>query len=130
MMGRANIWRHEGIASAKDKRARSLRRVLLQNARSLANGQSDAWPMLCHALEDAPGLIEAGPREHEVDHTHPVFAPLLDLVEVAPIGVDRIIGLFVGPVAHYAARATIRGFMQPAPLARAVRRAMLILSFC
>ena len=56
--------------------------------------------MLGHAIEDAPGLIEAGPRKHEANHTLPVARLLLDLVEVAPVGVGWIVGFFVGPVAH------------------------------
>ena len=28
----------------------------------------------------------------------PIPAPLLDLVEVAPVGVERVVGFFVGPV--------------------------------
>src|SRR5262249_40887606 len=81
-------------------------RPLLQHARSLPERQLDPRPALGHAVKDALGLVEAGPREHEVNHALPVTPPLLDLVEVAPVGVDRIIGLFVGPIAHYA----IRGF--------------------
>jgi hypothetical protein len=46
--------------------------------------------MLGHAFEDALGLVEAGPGEHEVDHTLSVARPLLDLVEVAPVGEERI----------------------------------------
>jgi hypothetical protein len=29
------------------------------------------------------------------------LAPLLDLVEVAPIGIDRVVGFLVGPVIHW-----------------------------
>jgi hypothetical protein len=30
-----------------------------------------------------------------------LIAPLLDLVEVAPVGVERIVGFFVGPVVRH-----------------------------
>jgi hypothetical protein len=55
----------------------------LEHPRPLLDRQPDPGPVLGYAFEDAPGLIEAAPREREVDHTLPVFAPLLDLVEVA-----------------------------------------------
>jgi hypothetical protein len=29
-----------------------------------------------------------------------VFGPLLDLIEVAPVGMGRIVGFIVGPVTH------------------------------
>ena len=57
--------------------------------------------MLGHAIEDAAGLIQAAAGEQQLGDLLPVARPLLDLVEVAPVGVDRIVSLFVGPVAHY-----------------------------
>ena len=58
--------------------------------------------MLDHALEDAARLFEvvAG-VEHDL-YSQPVAAPLLDLVEVAAVGIRRIVGLFVGEVVHRA----------------------------
>jgi hypothetical protein len=43
----------------------------------------------------------------------PVPAPLLDLVEVAAVGIERIVGLLIGPVAkafspHYLSPASAR----------------------
>ena len=64
--------------------------------------------MLNDPFEDAPSLIKATAGEDQIKHTHPVFAPLLDLVEVPAVGVGWIVGLFVE--AYYAARATIIGF--------------------
>jgi len=60
----------------------------------------NARPMLDGPLKDAPRLVEvvAG-VEHELD-PQSVLAPLLDLVEVAPVGVGWVVGFFVGPVAH------------------------------
>ena len=48
--------------------------------------------------KEALGLIEPPPREHKVYHALPVTR---SLAEVAPVGVDRIIGFFVRPIAHY-----------------------------
>ena len=78
----------------------------MQHACPLPNCQPDPWPVLNDPLEDAPSLIKATAGEDQIKHTHPVFAPLLDLVEVPAVGVGWIVGFFVEPVAHYAARAT------------------------
>ena len=40
------------------------------------------------------GAFEAA-GEQQFDDTLHVFAPLLGLVEVAPVGVDRVVGFFV-----------------------------------
>ena len=66
-------------------------RVLLEHAGPLP----DPRPVLGHAVEDATGLIEATAGEHQLGDTLAVFAPLLDLVEVAPVSIDRIVSLFV-----------------------------------
>ena len=76
-------------------RSVSLRRVVLEHARSLPDGQPDARPMLGHTFEDAAGFVQAAAREHHLGDPLPVARPLLDLVEVAPVGVDRIVSFFV-----------------------------------
>jgi hypothetical protein len=75
-------------------------RPLVQYPHPLADGQSDMPPMLGRSLEDAARLIEiATGVQHELD-PQPVPAPLLNLVEVAAVGVVRVVGLLVGPVTH------------------------------
>ena len=74
---------------------------LIQHARPLSDGQPDTRPMLGHAVEDAAGLVQAAAGEQQLGDLLPVARPLLDLVEVAPVGVDRIVSLFVRPVVHY-----------------------------
>ena len=48
---------------------------------------------------------------------HAVPAPRFDLVEVAQVGVERIVSLFVGPVAHYTVAASTDP-SSPAPQSR------------
>jgi hypothetical protein len=51
-------------------------------------------PTLGHALKDAPSLIAADAGEHHLDHAPSITRPLS-----TPVGIDRIVGFFVGPVA-------------------------------
>jgi hypothetical protein len=44
------------------------------------------------------GLGEAVPCEQQFFDTLPIAAPLLDFVEVGPVGVERVVGFFSGPV--------------------------------
>jgi hypothetical protein len=72
----------------------------LQYARPLPDGQPYARPVRHSLGEDflcSPEVV-AG-IEQLVDFLT-VPRPLLDLVEVAPVGMDRIIGFFVGRIAH------------------------------
>ena len=59
-------------------------------------------------IKDAPGLVQAIAGEQQLNSLT-VARPLLNRVEVAMIRDQRFVGFFVGPVAHYAARATIIG---------------------
>jgi hypothetical protein len=73
-------------------------RPLVQYPHALADSQSDVRPVFGGWLEDAARLVEAvAGIEHELD-SRPVPDPPLDLVEVAAIGVARVVGLLVGPV--------------------------------
>jgi hypothetical protein len=56
--------------------------------------------VLSGPLKDATRLVEACASEQQFDDAHAISAPLLDLVEVAALGIQRIVGLFVGSVAH------------------------------
>ena len=51
-------------------------------------------------FEDAPCLVQVVAGVEQQLDPLPVPAPLLDLVEVAAVGMGRIIGFFVGPVAQ------------------------------
>jgi hypothetical protein len=65
-------------------------------ARASAAGWSAGYAaMLGHAVEDTAGLVQAAAGEEQFDDTLLVSRPLLDLVEVTPLGVDRIISFFV-----------------------------------
>ena len=43
-------------------------------------------------------LVQAVPSEQQFLNPLPIPAPLLNLVEVAPVGIERVVGFFVGPV--------------------------------
>ena len=71
---------------------------LVQHPHALADRQPDARPMLDSPIEDAPRLVEVvAAIEHELG-SQPISAPLPDLVEVAAVGIERVISFFVGPV--------------------------------
>ena len=59
-----------------------------------------------HSVEDAAAFPRRLPANNSSATCCPSRRPLLDLVEVAPVGVDQIVSLFVGPVAHYTAAAS------------------------
>jgi hypothetical protein len=73
----------------------------------LPNGQPDPWPVLDGLRENVPRLFEviAG-VQHAVDFAA-VLGPLLDLVVVAVIRQEGIVGLFVGPMVIAAPAASI-----------------------
>ena len=72
------------------------RRPLLQHARSLPDCQPRPGSPLDEAFEDTLGLSETVPSEQHFLDLLAVPGPLLNVVEVAAVGVDRIIGFFVG----------------------------------
>src|SRR6185437_9264979 len=59
--------------------------------------------MLGPAIEDALGLVQAAAREQQLDYALAVSAPLLDLIEIAMVGDQRLVRFFVGPVGHLTA---------------------------
>ena len=77
-------------------------RVLLQHARALADGQADARAMLDGAGEDVLGRGETVARIEQALDVHAVAAPLLDLVEHAVVGIERVVRLLIRPAAHSA----------------------------
>ena len=83
-------------------------RAFVQHPHPLPHGQPDARPVLAGSLEDAARFFEAvAGVEHELD-PQPVAAPLLDLVEVAAVGIERVVGFLVGPVTHLARASPFR----------------------
>ena len=50
--------------------------------------------------KDFSRLVETVAGVQQGIDTHLVPAARLDLVEVAQVGIERIVGLFVGPVVH------------------------------
>jgi hypothetical protein len=56
--------------------------------------------MLDCLVEELTSLFEIVAGVKEAVDLHAVLRPLLDLVEIAVIGVKRVISFFVGPVAH------------------------------
>ena len=96
-------------------------RPLVHYPHALADHQPDGRPVLGGALEDAARLVKVIVGvEHQLD-PQPVFALLLDFVEVAAVGVVQIAGLFVGPVAHKR-RLRCTPFRQPRPGGEATAR--------
>ena len=74
---------------------------MLQHARPLSDSQLDTRPVLDGRDKDFSRLVEVVAGAQQGIDMHAVSAPRFDLVEVAPVGVDRIVSLFVGPIAHY-----------------------------
>jgi hypothetical protein len=56
--------------------------------------------MLDCVVEQLTSLFETVAGVKEAVDLHAILLPLLDLVEIAMIGVKCVIGFFVGPVAH------------------------------
>jgi hypothetical protein len=73
---------------------------LIQHSRPLPNGQSDPPPVLNRLCEDISCLVEIVAAVQQTVDLRAVLCPLLDLVEVADIRNQRVIGFFVGPIAH------------------------------
>jgi hypothetical protein len=58
---------------------------LLQHPRPLPDRQPGPWSLLDKPLKDTLGLGKAVPGEQQFFDAKPIPAPLLDLVEVAPV---------------------------------------------
>jgi hypothetical protein len=82
---------------------------MLQHARPLSDSQLDTRPVLDGRDKDFSRLVEVVAGAQQGIDMHAVSAPRFDLVEVAPVGVDRIVSLFVGPIAHTPWRADPSG---------------------
>jgi hypothetical protein len=74
------------------------RRPLLENADALADCQPDARPAPDLSIENLPRLLDrvAGPQH--AFNTLIILRPLLNLVEVALICVERVVGLLDSPI--------------------------------
>jgi hypothetical protein len=70
----------------------------LQDPSSLPDCQPRPWSLVDKSLEDTLRLGEAVSRKQQFFDTWPIPAPFLLFLEVAPVGVERIVGFFVGPV--------------------------------
>ena len=64
---------------------------LLQHPRSLPDRQPRPRPPLNETLKDTLGLGEAVPSEQQFLDPLTVFAPLLNLVEASPVGIEWIV---------------------------------------
>jgi hypothetical protein len=71
---------------------------LLQHARVLANGQSDAWAMLDGAGGDVLGLGETVARVKQALDRHAVGASIAHLVEVAVVRIERVARFLARPI--------------------------------
>ena len=58
-------------------------------------------------MEDGAGTMQRIAREQQALDTLAVAGPLLDLVEIAMVGDQRLVSLFVG-LGHEAVRSTIQ----------------------
>jgi hypothetical protein len=79
-----------------------LLRPPLQNARSLPNRYPDPRPMLDGVGKDFLRLAKIIAGIKQAIDFHAVPRPLFDLVEIAMVRNQRVVGLFIGPVAHRA----------------------------
>jgi hypothetical protein len=61
----------------------------------LPDGHADTRPVLGPAVKDALGLVQAAAGEQQLCYALNVARPLLDLVEVAMIRDQRLVGFFV-----------------------------------
>ena len=78
--------------------------MLLQHARSLPDGQSNARPVFDGVGKDLLSLAEiAAGIEHAIDHAT-VVRPFLDLVVNVVIRHQRTVGLSVGPITRHRLR--------------------------
>jgi len=83
-------------------------RPLPQHPGPLPDRQPRPWPLVDETLKDKLSLTEAAPSEQQFLNPPPIPAPLLDLVEVAAVRIERIIGFFGGPVSgHLGARLKV-----------------------
>ena len=53
-----------------------------------------------HGGKDRVGTINAATGIQQIDNAHAIQRPLLNLVEVAGVRNQRVVGFLVGPVAH------------------------------
>src|SRR5262249_7755502 len=83
------------------KQSALCRRPLLQNPNSLPDRQPRPRSPSDEALEDTLRVSRAVPRKQQLGDPLPIPAPLLNLIEVAPVGVERVVGFFVGPVIEH-----------------------------
>jgi hypothetical protein len=90
-----------GVASAV------LPRPLIEHPRPLPNGYSGARAYPDVVGEDGACLVEVIARVDHAQDTLIVLGPKLDLVEIAVVRIQRVVGLLVGPVAHRARRVVI-----------------------
>jgi hypothetical protein len=102
---------------------RSSRRPLLQHTTSLPDRQPRPWSLLDETVKDTLSFSEAVSREQQFFDTLPIPARLLDLVEVAPVGVAGIVGFFGGSGVRYRVAEAPLGFSIAASL-RASARSM------
>src|SRR5262249_52423835 len=75
----------------------------LQHSTSLPNRQPRPWSLLDKPLEDTLGLGEAVASKQQFFNALPIPAPLLNFVEVAPVGEAGVVGFFGGPVVGHPA---------------------------
>jgi hypothetical protein len=67
---------------------------LLYHAGPLPDRQSDSWPVLDRLHKDLARLVEVVAGIEKAIDLRVVSRPLLDLVEVADVGNQRIVGFF------------------------------------
>ena len=66
--------------------------MLLQHARPLPDGHADTRAVLGPAVKDALGLVQAAASKQQLGYALTVARPLLDLVEVAMVRDQRLVG--------------------------------------
>ena len=71
---------------------------LPQHPRSLPDRQPRPQSLRDEPLKDATRLVQAVASEEHFLDPLPIPAPLLNLVEVAPVGIEWVVGFFGRPV--------------------------------
>ena len=70
------------------------------HSRSLPDGQPDPWPVLYRLAKNVPRGVEIIAGIQQAIDLRAIFGPLLDLVKIAVVRIERVGGFLVGPIIH------------------------------
>lgn len=96
----------------------------------MPDGQPRSRSPLDEPREDRPSLVKIVASEQHFFDVQSVLAPFLDLVEIALVRVERVVGFLMGPIVSHCGRQKL-GFAQngaPWPILAACDRALCVAS--